>query len=220
MSYLSLYGFLLRLYTEQGIPQGDKIYLLNETTNVVYVFDYRVYYKEFCYFIPPQNPDQNQDAYLDVNKYQIFEIEEKMQHYNNMLGKNGVYDQNKIIAALRQPQAHYFNQANEVKEAGVNGQIRAIALLCEAIRFKTIHKALLRIPKVLSQEGVEYEEKWQDSWGTLALNWSKITNQRFTIPVPEQTVCNYIKTEAPEPIKNAFKKGINRYLHKEDRCRF
>ncbi len=93
----------------------------------------------------------------------------------------------------------------------VDEQTRAIALLCEAIRFETIHRALLR-------KGIQ-KEQWQYSWATLALNWSNITDRQFNIPVLHQAVCAYIQNQTTEQTRDAFMRSINKYLG-EDRCRF
>lgn len=43
LSYSSLYGFILN-----AIPREDEIYVYNQHTNIVYIFDYRVYYKKWA----------------------------------------------------------------------------------------------------------------------------------------------------------------------------
>ena len=194
MNYSSLYGFILMLYENNAVPNGDEIYLYNQDTQVVYIFDYRVYYTKIGYL----NPDTN---YLDPKNYTYFKIPNES--YQNMPGRTKVYAQNTIMTALQQPKSYYFN-GNSMNANNVDGATRAIALFCEAIRFKTINTALLG-------SGMK-TEKWEDSWSTLALNWAAITNNQFTIPVLEQTVCTYMKNTASTPTKTLFANSINKYL--------
>lgn len=194
MTYSSLYGFLLKLYEKNGMPKGNELYLYNTDTNVMYLFDYRVYYTKIGYL-------KTGTDYNNPNNYLSFELPNES--YQDMPGRTNIYAQTQIMTALHQPQNYYFKgtslNTNEVDRA-----TRAIALLSEALRFKTIHIALIN-------SGMK-TEKWEDSWATLALNWAAITNNQFTIPVLEVTVCDYMKNSASTPTKTAFVNSINKYL--------
>nr|YP_009130510.1 hypothetical protein [Bryopsis plumosa]CEO91040.1 hypothetical protein [Bryopsis plumosa] len=194
MSYSSLYGFILMLYENNAIPRGDEIYLYNQDTNVVYLFDYRVYYTKIGYLLPDKN-------YLDPKNYKCFSIPNES--YQHMPGRTSVYARTTIMTALQQPKSYYFN-GDSMNGTNVDKSTRAIALFCESIRFKTINIALL-------DKGMINEE-WQDSWSTLALNWAAITQNQFTIPVAEKTVCDYMNNTATPTLKTQFANSINKYL--------
>lgn len=43
------YSFILMLYENNTVPNGDEIYLYNQDTQVIFIFDYRVYYTKIGY---------------------------------------------------------------------------------------------------------------------------------------------------------------------------
>lgn len=129
-------------------------------------------------------------------------------HYGRMPVREKTYSQKEILCALRQNQNFYFPKGKMERDK-VNGQTRAIALFCEAIRLTAIHIALLQNAMHDSPPGTP----WEKSWGTLANNWDRITNGQFPIPVLNAAVCEYMMSlPADATTRKNFRDTMNSYL--------